>query len=110
VASVHDRYGKRGVQVVGVHTPEFDQERDHDLLLANVKTLGVRYPVVIDNDYKMWDALGNQAWPSLYLVDARGRIRLKHEGEIHAGEQAAREIEQAIDALLAEASAAPNRR
>lgn len=108
MASVHDRYAKRGVQVVGVHTPEFEQEHDRDLLLANVKSLGVRYPVVIDNDSAMWDALGNVAWPSLYLVDKKGRIRLTHEGEIHAGDKDAREIEQAIDALLGEAAAAPH--
>ena len=107
MASIADRYARRGVQVIGVHTPEFDQERDLALLQANVRSLGVHYPVVVDNDYKMWDALGNVAWPTLYLVDARGRIRLVHQGEIHAGERGAREIEQTIDTLVAEAPGAP---
>ena len=107
MASIADRYARRGVQVVGVHTPEFDQERDLALLQANVRSLDVRYPVVIDNDSRMWDALGNVVWPTLYLVDARGRIRLVHQGEIHAGERQAREIEQTIDTLVAEATAAP---
>jgi len=106
VASIHERYAPRGVQVIGVHTPEFDQERERALVEANVKTLDVRYPVVLDNDNAMWDALGNRAWPTLYLIDARGRINLMHEGEIHAGDRDAREIEARIDALLAEAAPA----
>ena len=104
MVSVNERYAPRGVQVIGVHTPEFDPERDRSLLEANVKALGVRYPVVMDNDSLMWDALDNRAWPTLYLIDARGTIRFTHEGEIHAGEPEAREIEAKIDALLAEAS------
>jgi len=106
VASIHERYAPRGVQVIGVHTPEFEQEHERALLEANVRALGVRYPVVVDNDSVMWDALDNRAWPTLYLVDARGRIRLVHEGEVHAGDRDAREIEAKIDALLAEASPA----
>ena len=103
---MHERYGPRGVQVVGIHTPEFDQERERALVEANVRSLGVRYPVVIDNDSVMWDALDNRAWPTLYLVDARGRIRLVHEGEIHAGDPGARTIEAKIEALVAEAAPA----
>jgi len=106
VASIHERYAPRGVQVIGVHTPEFDQERERALVEANVRTLGVRYPVVLDNDNAMWDALANRAWPTLYLVDARRKIRLMHEGEIHAGDREAREIEATIDALLVEAASA----
>jgi hypothetical protein len=106
VASIHERYGPRGVQVIGVHTPEFDQERERALVEANVRTLGVRYPVVLDNDSAIWDALDNRFWPTLYLIDARGRIRLVHEGEIHAGEPDAKAIEARIDALVAEASQA----
>lgn len=106
MASVHERYAPRGVQVVGVHTPEFDPERDRSLVEVNVKALGVHYPVVLDNNSAMWDALDNRAWPTLYLIDARGTIRLTHEGEVHAGSPEAREIEGRIDALLAETSAA----
>ncbi len=57
MASIHERYAPRGVQVVGVHTPEFDQERERALVEANVRTLDVHYPVVLDNDSAMWDAL-----------------------------------------------------
>ena len=106
MASIYERYAPRGVQVIGVHTPEFEQERERALVEANVRTLGVRYPVVLDNDNAMWDALGNSSWPTLYLIDARGRIRLTHEGEIHRGDRDAHEIEVRIDALLAEAARA----
>lgn len=104
MASLHERFGPRGVEIVGVHTPEFDAERDRTLLEANLKSLGVRYPVVVDNDGAMWDALDTRAWPTLTLIDKRGRIRLTHEGEVRPGDRAAREIESSIEALLAEAS------
>lgn len=102
MASVQERYGKRGVQVIGVHTPEFDQERDPDLVRAASTHLKVTWPVMLDNDSAMWDALGTEAWPSLYVVDKRGRIRLQHVGEIHANTPEARDIETLLDALLRE--------
>jgi len=105
VASVNQRYGSRGVQVVGVHTPEFDQEHDADLVRAASSQLKVTWPVMLDNDSAMWDALGTEAWPSLYVVDKRGRIRLEHVGEIHAGDGDARRIEALLDTLLKEPAA-----
>ena len=102
MASVDARYGKRGVKVVGVHTPEFDQEHDPDRVRAAASHLKVTWPVMLDNDSAMWDALGTEAWPSLYVVDKRGRIRFEHVGEIHAGDGDARRIESLLDALLRE--------
>lgn len=97
------RYGRDGLVVVGVHTPEFGFEHD----VANVKRavgdLGVRYPVAIDNDYRVWKAFGNQYWPAFYVADAQGRIRYHHFGE--GGYEQAEEV---VRQLLAQAnSAAP---
>jgi thiol-disulfide isomerase/thioredoxin len=95
-----ERYAEAGLVVVGVHTPEFDVERDADNVRRAVADLRVAYPVAVDTDYAIWDAFGNQYWPAVYLVDARGRVRHHHFGE--GGED---RTEQAIRQLLTEAGA-----
>jgi hypothetical protein len=67
--------------VVGVHTPEFDIERDLDNVRRAVEDLRVDHAVVIDNDYAIWDAFDNRYWPALYFVDAQGQIRHHRFGE-----------------------------
>ena len=85
VREIYRRYSGRGLQVVGVHAPEFEHERD----LANVRRaitrLEIAYPVAIDNDYRIWDSFGNRYWPALYLLDRGGRIVWSHVGELHQG-------------------------
>jgi thiol-disulfide isomerase/thioredoxin len=76
-----DRYLDHGLTVIGVHTPEFDFEHDLDNVRREVKDLGVRYPVAIDNDYAIWTAFDNHYWPALYFVDAQGQIRHHRFGE-----------------------------
>jgi thiol-disulfide isomerase/thioredoxin len=76
-----DRYADRGLVVVGVHCPEFGFEHDLDNVRHATRELGVDYPVVIDNDFAIWQSLANQYWPALYLVDRDGRIRFHHFGE-----------------------------
>ena len=76
-----ERYQDDGMVVLGVHTPEFDVERDLDNVRRAVKDLRVDYPVVIDNDYAIWDAFGNRYWPALYFVNAQGQIRHHRFGE-----------------------------
>ncbi len=92
------RYRDQGLTIVGVHTPEFAFERKDSNVAAAIRRQSLRYPVVQDNEYGTWNAFGNQAWPSKYLVDARGRVRYAHVGE---GKY--EETEAAIRALLAEA-------
>lgn len=93
-----ERYRAKGLTIVGVHTPEFAFERKVSNVGAAIGRLGIRYPVVQDNEYGTWNAFGNQYWPAKYLVDARGRVRYVHFGE---GEY--QETEAAIRALLREA-------
>jgi hypothetical protein len=90
-------YRERGLLVVGVHTPEFDFERDLDNVRRAVLSQDVLFPVVLDNDYAIWRAFDNQYWPALYLTDVHGVIRYEQFGE---GRYAA--TERAIQQLLAE--------
>ena len=75
------RYRKEGLSVVGVHTPEFPFERKTSNVRAAIAQNRLRYPVVQDNGYDIWNAYGNQYWPAKYLIDARGRVRYTHFGE-----------------------------
>jgi len=93
----HDRYGDKGLTVVGVHSPEFDEERDVEKVRSEVGSLGIRYPVVTDNDYQTWNAYNVEAWPTMFLLDKQGRIRWKHVGEGNYDE-----AEELIQKLLAE--------
>ncbi len=93
-----EKYRDQGLVVVGVHTPEFAFEKDPNNVRKAVAALGVTYPVAIDNDYAVWRAFGNQAWPARYYIDAQGRTRHHEFGE---GDYAA--SERVIQSLLAEA-------
>ena len=93
----HGRYEKSGLTIVGVHSPEFFWEKPYDKVVAATGRLGVRYPVVQDNDMTIWNRWGVRAWPTLVIVDRRGVVRYRHIGE---GEYA--EIEATIQRLLAE--------
>jgi thiol-disulfide isomerase/thioredoxin len=92
-----DRYRKEGLTVVGVHSPEFDHERKIENVRREVTSLGIHYPVVTDNDYQTWRAYNVDAWPTIFLLDKKGRIRW-----MHVGEGAYDEAEQTIQKLLAE--------
>ena len=63
--------------------------------VAAVAEMRVAYPVAIDNDFAIWRALNNQYWPSLYVVDAQGRIRHHQFGE-GSYEQSERIIQQLL--------------
>jgi cytochrome c biogenesis protein CcdA/thiol-disulfide isomerase/thioredoxin len=74
-------YGPKGLVIIGVHTPEFAFEHVASNVKAAVKRLGIKYPVVQDNNYGTWDAYSNQYWPAEYLIDRTGHIRHYHFGE-----------------------------
>jgi thiol-disulfide isomerase/thioredoxin len=97
VRSWHDRYRDKGLIVIGVHSPEFAEERIVENLRSQVVSLGINYPVVSDNDYQTWNAYDVHAWPTMFLLDKQGRMRWKHVGEGDYGE-----TERVIQKLLAE--------
>ena len=97
VESWHDRYREKGLAVIGVHSPEFDAEKNVDSLRGQVASLGIRYPVVTDNDYQTWNTYKVEAWPTIFLLDKQGRIRW-----MRVGEGKYDETERVIQKLLAE--------
>jgi peptide-methionine (R)-S-oxide reductase len=97
VKAWHDRYHDKGLTVVGVHSPELTEERVLDNVRRETASLGIRYPVVTDNDYATWKAYNVEAWPTIFLLDKHGHVRWSHVGE---GEY--EETENLIKQLLAE--------
>ena len=88
-------YAAQGLQVVGVHTPEFGFEHTRRNVAESVREFGILYPVGQDNAFRTWRAWENRAWPTFYLLDRDGQVVLLREGEGHA-----RELEGAIRGLL----------
>jgi cytochrome c biogenesis protein CcdA/thiol-disulfide isomerase/thioredoxin len=81
-------YAADGLEVVGVHTPEYAFEHVPSNVAAGVRRLGLTFPVALDNSYDTWTAYDNQSWPASYLVDASGQIRHVSIGEgDYAGEE-----------------------
>ena len=95
----NQKYSDKGLVIVGIHSPEFEFEKNIDNVKQAVARFGIKYPVLLDNDHGTWDAYQNSYWPRKYLVDSEGYIRYDHIGE---GGYA--ETENAIKSLLAERS------
>ena len=92
----YDKYKDKGLEIVGVHTPEFDFEKKYDNVVSAVEKLGIKYPVVMDNDYGTWTAYGNSYWPRKYLIDIDGFIVYDHIGE-GAYEETEKKIQEALE-------------
>ncbi|HLX19850.1 MAG TPA: cytochrome c biogenesis protein DipZ [Gaiellaceae bacterium] len=88
-------YHKDGLQIVGVHTPEFPFEHVLGNVQSAVKRLHVTWPVALDNDYATWNAYSNEYWPADYLVDKNGNVR-----DFSFGEGDYTKMEDAIRELL----------
>ncbi len=95
----NQKYSDKGLVIVGIHSPEFEFEKNIDNVKQAVARFGIKYPVLLDNDHGTWDAFQNSYWPRKYLVDSEGYIRYDHIGE---GGYA--ETENVIKSLLAERS------
>jgi thiol-disulfide isomerase/thioredoxin len=91
------RYREKGLTIIGVHSPEFDEEKKLENVRREVASLGIHYPVVTDNDYATWKAYDVQAWPTIFVLDKQGRVCWTH-----VGEGAYDETEQVIQKLLSE--------
>ncbi|MEO0575578.1 MAG: redoxin family protein [Pseudomonadota bacterium] len=91
-------------QIIGVHSPEFDYERERGAVIEKVKKFELKHPIMIDNDFAYWKAMNNRYWPAFYLIDGKGRVRHTYIGETHEGDKQAKRIEADIKALLAEAN------
>jgi cytochrome c biogenesis protein CcdA/thiol-disulfide isomerase/thioredoxin len=94
-------YREAGLEIVGVHTPEFAFEAVPHNVESATKELGVGWPVALDPRYATWKAYGNQYWPAEYLIDKSGHIRNEHFGEGEYGR-----TERLIRQLLGEPGSA----
>ena len=77
----YDTYKDQGLEIVGIHTPEFAFEKDIDNVREALEKYGIEFPIVLDNDYATWRAYGNNYWPRKYLIDIEGNIIYDHIGE-----------------------------
>jgi len=94
-----EKYSDQGLLVIGIHSPEFEFEKDKANVELAVQKYGIKYPVVMDNDMKTWKAFDNRYWPRKYIADYEGYIRYDH-----IGEGAYQETEKVIQQLLKERS------
>jgi len=78
---LYAKYRDYGLEIVGVHTPEYAFEHEAKNVQAGIENLGIKYPVVQDNDYAIWRAYSNRYWPAHYLIDSEGKLRAVHYGE-----------------------------
>jgi thiol-disulfide isomerase/thioredoxin len=99
---VTDRFAARGLVVLGVHSPEFEREKNRPGIAARLKEYGLTNPQMLDDDFSYWRKLNNRYWPAFYLIDKQGRIRTLLVGEQHVGDRSAREFEEQIERLLGE--------
>lgn len=93
----HEKYHEKGLVIIGVHTPEFEFEKNPANVKQAIKDFGLKYPIMQDNDYSTWSAYDNHYWPAKYLIDKNGRIRW-----VHFGEGGYIEAERRIQELLKE--------
>jgi thiol-disulfide isomerase/thioredoxin len=108
---VHAEFAPRGLVVIAVHSPEFDRERGAAAVERAVRQLGIDYPVMVDDDFRYWNALGNRYWPAFYLIGPDGRILATRVGELHAGQRSADEFSALIAGLAVDpATSGPARR
>lgn len=92
-----DQYASKGFVLIGVHTPEFEEEKDAVAIKKFLLHSHLTYPVALDHELKTWNAYGNQYWPTLHLIDKQGRLR-----HTHIGDGGYMRIAQDIEHLLSE--------
>ncbi len=79
--SWHERYEDKGLVVIGNHAPEFNFDKKKANVEEAMAKLGIKYRVVMDNEFTNWDAFQNRFWPTKYLIDKKGIVRFKTIGE-----------------------------
>ncbi len=77
----YDTYKDSGLEIIGIHTPEFAFEKKLENVKTAMEKYGIKFPIVLDNEYATWNAYGNRYWPRKYLIDIEGNIVYDHIGE-----------------------------
>lgn len=99
---MEEKYTKQGLKVLGIHTPEFDFEKERGRVERALKRYNLKNPTYMDNDYAYWKSLHNRYWPAFYLVDRKGYIRSYAVGEVHEGTAKGEMLEAVLKSLLEE--------
>jgi len=81
IENLKERYGQLGLQVVFIHAPEFKFAYERHNVKEAVKRLGIKDPVLLDNDAELWEAYDNRSWPTKHLVNSSGEIVYSLVGE-----------------------------
>jgi len=81
ITAWNTKYVDHGLLIIGIHSPEFEFEKDLDNVQTAVKQYNISYPVLQDNDMETWKAFENRYWPRKYITDSEGYIRYDHIGE-----------------------------
>src|SRR3970040_2015035 len=97
ITTWNEKYADDGLLIIGIHSPEFEFEKDVKNVQMAVEKYGIKYPVVLDNEWQTWKAFENRYWPRKYIADHEGYIRYDH-----IGEGSYQETEKVIQQLLEE--------
>ena len=100
--AMESRLEPKGLQIIGVHSPEFDHEKVKKNIVAKIKEFKLHHPVMIDNDHSYWRAMNNRYWPAYYIIDKKNAVRAVFVGETHEGDRNAKRMEDLIVSLLNE--------
>ena len=99
IQKLHETYGDLGLQVIGVHSPEYAFEKEVDNVRGGAADLGITYPVAVDSDLATWRSFDNHYWPAHYLADSSGELR-----QVKFGEGGEATTERLVRELLREAN------
>ena len=99
IQKLHETYGALGLQVIGVHSPEYAFEKEVDNVRGGAADLGITYPVAVDSDLATWRSFDNHYWPAHYLADSKGELR-----QVKFGEGGEATTERLVRELLREAN------
>jgi len=100
ITAWNEKYSDQGLLIIGIHSPEFEFEKDPENVKMAISKHGISYPIVLDNDMKTWKAFENKYWPRKYIADHEGYLRYDH-----IGEGGYKETEKIIQNLLEERAA-----
>lgn len=94
---LYAKYGQQDVEFIGIHTPELDFERVEANVKDAIRKNGIRYPVLIDPEFKNWRAWKQEYWPTVYVVGKSGKVTFKWVGELgYKGADGEAKLDQAI--------------
>lgn len=99
--ALYSEHGHNGLEIVGIHSPEFTFEEDPAAVAEAARELGVTWAIALDTrqrNFFGWQG-SRGYWPRTYVLDGEGRVRFDH-----IGEGAYEELAATVDYLLKESA------